>query len=260
MQFSNLIAILHPLVLFLRYMIEIRNINIGYSDRELIAGSSARFEQGELVALLGRNGSGKSTLLRSVAGLERPRSGEVAIDGENVALLTPLRRASTVSFVSTERRRIANLLVEDLVALGRAPYTSWLGRMREQDRDIVSGSLELVAMSHMASRSVERLSDGELQRVMIARALAQQTSVILLDEPTAFLDMPSRYELVELLTTLAHRERKSILFSTHEIDIAEQHCDAIALINDKRIEVVRGEASEKARAIEQAFDICGTRK
>ncbi len=241
-------------------MVEIKDIEIGYPQRQLIVGGNARFEAGELVALLGRNGSGKSTLLRSIAGLEQPAAGEVLIDGGNIFEMKPLQRASTVSLVSTERRRIANLLVEDLVALGRAPYTSWLGRMQERDREIVAESLALVGMSAMAQRSVERLSDGELQRVMIARALAQQTPVILLDEPTAFLDMPSRYELVQLLTQLAHSERKTIIFSTHELDIAEDHCDTIALIDNCSIEAIRGEKAKKSGAIEQAFNICELRK
>ncbi|MFI3286752.1 MAG: ABC transporter ATP-binding protein [Rikenellaceae bacterium] len=236
-------------------MVTLNNIDVGYPNRTLLSNAKAQFEAGELVALLGRNGSGKSTLLRSIAGLEPPQSGEVVINGEDIFAMKPLKRASTVSFVTTERRRVVNLFAEDLVALGRAPYTSWLGRMQERDREIVAHSLQLVGMSHMARRSVERLSDGELQRVMIARALAQQTPVILLDEPTAFLDMPSRYELVELLTSLTHDERKTIIFSTHELDIAQQYCDLIALIDDGTIRSIRGQNSDSNKDIERIFNI-----
>ncbi len=241
-------------------MVTLNDIDLGYPHRTLLTGASAEFSSGELVALLGRNGSGKSTLLRSIAGLEQPLRGEVLIGGENIFTMTPLQRASTVSFVTTERRRVVNLLSEDLVALGRAPYTSWLGRMRDEDRDIVAHSLSLVGMSHMARRSVERLSDGELQRVMIARALAQQTEVILLDEPTAFLDMPSRYELVELLTELTHGQGKSIIFSTHELDIAEEYCDAIALIDGGAIKSIRSSKGGGDKDIERIFKIRNRRQ
>ncbi len=236
-------------------MIELHNIKIGYSQRPLLAGISVRFEAGELVALLGRNGSGKSTLLRSIAGLEPPMAGDITIGGAEIFAMSPLERASTVSFVTTERRRVVNLLAEDLVALGRAPYTSWLGRMQEHDREIVANSLELVGMTHMARRNVDSLSDGELQRVMIARALAQQTPVILLDEPTAFLDMPSRFELVELLGSLTRTQGKTVIFSTHELDLAQEYCNTLALIDQGRIEVIREANGARGEAVERIFNI-----
>lgn len=136
-----------------------------------------------------------------------------------------------VSFVTTERVRIPNLRCEDVVALGRAPYTNWIGRVQEQDKAIVERSLELVGMAAFAGKTMDRMSDGECQRVMIARALAQDTPIILLDEPTSFLDLPNRYELCTLLRRLAHDHRKCILFSTHELDIALSLCDSIALID-----------------------------
>ncbi|MFI3324034.1 MAG: ABC transporter ATP-binding protein [Rikenellaceae bacterium] len=236
-------------------MIELHDIEIGYSQRPLLAGVNLHFEAGELVALLGRNGSGKSTLLRSIAGLEPPMAGAITIDGADIFAMNPLERASTVSFVTTERRRVVNLLAEDLVALGRAPYTSWLGRMQEHDRDIVAHSLELVGMTHMARRNVDSLSDGELQRVMIARALAQQTPVILLDEPTAFLDMPSRFELVELLGSLTRTQGKTVIFSTHELDLAQEYCDTLALIDQGQIEVIREDNGARGEAVERIFNI-----
>lgn len=236
-------------------MIEISDIKLGYGQRTLLSGANARFGAGSLVALLGRNGSGKSTLLRSIAGLEPPLEGSIKVGGNDIFAMSALERALSVSFVTTERRRIANLLAQDLVALGRAPYTSWLGRMQQCDRDIVERSLSLVGMSHFASRSVERLSDGELQRVMIARALAQETTVILLDEPTAFLDMPSRYELIELLTRLAHNDNKLIIFSTHELDIAEEYCDSITLIEQGKIDTITTKGEERKGAIERIFKI-----
>ena len=211
--------------------IALRHITLAYGRRILLRNVSASVPPGSLTALIGRNGTGKSTLLRAVAGLGAAASGGIELCGKPLAALTPLQRASTVSFVTTDKVRIANLACEDVVALGRAPYTNWIGRMQETDRDIVARSLRLVGMEAFARKTMDRMSDGECQRVMIARALAQDTPIILLDEPTSFLDLPNRYELCTLLRRLAHDHRKCILFSTHELDIALSLCDSIALID-----------------------------
>lgn len=211
--------------------IALRHITLAYGRRILLRDVSASVPPGSLTALIGRNGTGKSTLLRAVAGLGAAASGGIELCGKPLAALTPLQRASTVSFVTTDKVRIANLACEDVVALGRAPYTNWIGRMQETDRDIVARSLRLVGMEAFARKTMDRMSDGECQRVMIARALAQDTPIILLDEPTSFLDLPNRYELCTLLRRLAHDHRKCILFSTHELDIALSLCDSIALID-----------------------------
>ena len=211
--------------------IALRHITLAYGQRILLRDVSASVPPGSLTALIGRNGTGKSTLLRTVAGLGAAASGGIELCGKPLAALTPLQRASTVSFVTTDKVRIANLACEDVVALGRAPYTNWIGRVQEQDKAIVERSLELVGMAAFAEKTMDRMSDGECQRVMIARALAQDTPIILLDEPTSFLDLPNRYELCTLLRQLAHDHRKCILFSTHELDIALSLCDSIALID-----------------------------
>ena len=211
--------------------IALRHITLAYGQRILLRDVSASVPPGSLTALIGRNGTGKSTLLRTVAGLGAAASGGIELCGKPLAALTPLQRASTVSFVTTDKVRIANLACEDVVALGRAPYTNWIGRVQEQDKAIVERSLELVGMAAFAGKTMDRMSDGECQRILIARALAQDTPVILLDEPTAFLDLPNRYELATLLRRLAHDEGKCILFSTHELDIALSLCDSIALID-----------------------------
>ena len=197
--------------------IALRHITLAYGQRILLRDVSASVPPGSLTALIGRNGTGKSTLLRTVAGLGAAASGGIELCGKPLAALTPLQRASTVSFVTTDKVRIANLACEDVVALGRAPYTNWIGRMQETDRDIVARSLRLVGMEAFACKTMDRMSDGECQRILIARALAQDTPVILLDEPTAFLDLPNRYELATLLRRLAHDEGKCILFSTHDL-------------------------------------------
>lgn len=212
-------------------MIRLEHLAIGYGSRILLSDVSTELPAGALAALVGRNGSGKSTLLRAIAGLGPVAGGTIRLDGTPVEKLTPARLAATVAFVTTERVRIPNLRCRDVVALGRAPYTNWIGRMQPEDACIVERSLRSVGMAEYAGRTMDRMSDGECQRVMIARALAQQTPVILLDEPTSFLDLPNRYELCTLLRRLAHDHRKCILFSTHELDIALSLCDSIALID-----------------------------
>ena len=216
-------------------MIRLENISLGYGARTLLEGVTTHFEAGTLTALIGRNGAGKSTLLRALAGLEPLQAGAITIDGRSIAELDGTEAARRVAFVATDKVRIANLPCEDLVALGRAPYTNWIGRLQAIDREIVADALAKVGMSEFAHKTMDRMSDGECQRVMIARALAQQTPVILLDEPTAFLDMPNRYELCRLLQRLAHDEQKAILFSTHELDIATKMCDSIALIDTPKL-------------------------
>ena len=163
------------------------------------------------------------------------------------------RLARRTAFVTTDKVRVANMRCEDLVALGRAPYTNWIGRLQDVDRRIVARSLSLVGMESFAGKCMDTLSDGECQRVMIARALAQQTPVILLDEPTAFLDMPNRYELCELLRRLAHDEGKTVLFSTHELDIATNCCDTIALIDTPQLIHLPVDEMLRSGAIDRLF-------
>lgn len=236
-------------------MIRLENISLGYGSRRLLEGVSAHFEAGGLTALIGRNGAGKSTLLRALAGLEPLQAGSITIGGTSIAELDGAEAARRVAFVATDKVRIANLPCEDLVALGRAPYTNWIGRLQAVDREIVADALAKVGMSDFARKTMDRMSDGECQRVMIARALAQQTPVILLDEPTAFLDMPNRYELCRLLQRLAHDEQKTIIFSTHELDIASKMCDSIALIDTPTL--LHQPASEMVAsgAIERLFGL-----
>ena len=234
-------------------MIQFENIRLGYGERTLIEGLTAKVRAGELTALVGRNGTGKSTLLRAIAGLGEVLSGTITIDGKEITTLTAAEMATRVAFVTTDKVRIANLRCRDVVALGRAPYTNWIGRMQESDSRIVEESLASVGMSEYADRTMDRMSDGECQRIMIARALAQQTPVILLDEPTAFLDLPNRYELCSLLKRLAHDERKCILFSTHELDIATTLCDSIALIAPPHLHIMPTTEMVESGHIERLF-------
>ncbi len=234
-------------------MITLHDFSIGYGARTLLCGVEAKIEKGCLTALIGRNGTGKSTLLRAIAGLNRHYSGRIMLDGRNAADMRAAEMARRLAFVTTERIRIANLRCEQVVALGRAPYTDWIGRMQDADREIVLRSLASVGMEDYAGRTMDKMSDGECQRVMIARALAQSTPVILLDEPTSFLDLPSRYELCTLLARLAHDEGKCILFSTHELDIALSTADAIALIDPPQLHCLPTEEMRDSGYIERLF-------
>lgn len=236
-------------------MIRLENISLGYGTRTLLGEVSVHFAKGQLTALVGRNGAGKSTLLRALAGLEPLQSGAITIGGTSIADLDGTEAARRVAFVATDKVRIANLPCEDLVALGRAPYTNWIGRLQAVDREIVADALAKVGMLEFARKTMDRMSDGECQRVMIARALAQQTPVILLDEPTAFLDMPNRYELCRLLQRLAHDEQKTIIFSTHELDIATKMCDSIALIDTPKLLHLPAAEMVASGAIERLFGI-----
>ncbi|MCD8102434.1 MAG: ABC transporter ATP-binding protein [Alistipes sp.] len=216
------------------YTVELEDLTLGYGDRVLFRHAGIGFGWGEFTALIGRNGTGKSTLLRTVAGLTRPMAGRIRIDGRYLDEMSFRERASKISFVSTDDVRVTNLRVADVVGMGRAPYTNWIGRLSDGDRAVVWRSLELVGMEGFAAKALDTLSDGERQRVMIARALAQDTPIILLDEPTAFLDLPNRYQICLLLRRLAHREKKSIIFSTHDLNIAVELCDTIAMIEGGR--------------------------
>ena len=212
------------------YTVKLENLTLGYGERILFREANIGFGWGEFTALIGRNGTGKSTLLRTISGLVKPLSGKIIVDGIDLSDMSSKEIASRISFVSTEEVRITNLKVIDVVGLGRAPYTNWIGSLTAEDRRKVDESLSLVGISGFAYKSMDTLSDGERQRVMIARALAQDTPIILLDEPTAFLDLPNRYEICILLRELAHKQGKSIIFSTHDLSIALELCDTIAMI------------------------------
>ena len=216
-------------------MISLDHLTIGYKSRTLLSDVSTDFPASTLTSLIGRNGTGKSTLLRAIAGLNPRYSGAIRLDGHDIKDMAPGALARTLAFVSTQRTRIPAMKCIDAVAIGRAPYTNWIGHMQKEDEEIVMKALEDVGMAGFARRTLDTMSDGECQRVMIARALAQDTPVILLDEPTSFLDMPSRYDLADLLGRLAHERGKCILFSTHELDIATEKCDAVALIDPPRL-------------------------
>jgi iron complex transport system ATP-binding protein len=213
-----------------------QHLTIGYrkkgTENVIQHDLNLRLESGKLVGLIGPNGSGKTTLLRTIAGLLKPIDGKILIDDKHLLLLSQHEKALNVSFVLTEKVDIANADVFDMVSFGRFPYNNWRGNLSEEDRKKVFQALQMVRMETMIHRLVSELSDGERQRVMIAKALAQDTPIILLDEPTAHLDVPNRVGIMLLLHKLAHTTGKIILLSTHELDLALQAADLIWLMSE----------------------------
>ncbi len=215
-------------------MLELRNLYIGYADdtkRSIVAETlNASLPRGVLACLIGANGVGKSTLMRTMAAFQPPLRGEVCIDGKSVADYSAKELSEKIGVVLTERNMSADLTVEEVVGLGRIPYTTFWGTLTQADRRIVDEALAWVAIEELRYRKLHQLSDGERQKVMIAKALAQQTPVIFLDEPTAFLDYPSKIAMMQLLKRLAHEQHKLILLSTHDLEIAFQTADYIWLL------------------------------
>jgi len=202
-------------------------------------------KSGELVCLLGPNGSGKSTLMRTMSGIQPPLNGSISILDKPLSKMSSKEIAQQLSIVLTERVTIGNLSVYALVALGRSPYTGWMGNLSPQDERIVQEAIETTGTTQFANAHISDLSDGERQKVMIARALAQDTPIILLDEPTAHLDLPNRIEIIRLLRKLTHEKGKSILMSTHELDLALQAADKIWLM----LEIKSNDRTSKSRLI-----------
>lgn len=219
-------------------MITLKNLVVGYPDgrhtRQLNHAANEEARDGMLTCLIGANGAGKSTLLRTIAGFQLPLEGTVLLGGNDVRALSPRQRAERMAVVLTDRPDVMCTTVWEMVATGRAPFTGFWGRLSGKDRNIVTRSLRLVGIEWMADRTVASLSDGERQKVMIAKALAQQTPVVLLDEPTAFLDYPSRVEVMQLLLNIAHEEHKTVLLSTHDLDLALQTADRLWLFEKER--------------------------
>ncbi|MEO7426022.1 MAG: ABC transporter ATP-binding protein [Fibrobacteria bacterium] len=199
-------------------------------DRRVVSGLDLELRAGELVCLLGPNGAGKSTLLRTLAGLQTPLAGRILMDGMDFAGLPPEARARKSAIVLTERMDAGNLTVHALAALGRHPHTGWMGRLRESDRAAVRRGLEAAGAWELRERLFDELSDGEKQRVMLARALAQEPALLLLDEPTAFLDLPRRVETMRSLRMLARDQDRAVLLSTHDLDLAMRAADRLWLL------------------------------
>jgi iron complex transport system ATP-binding protein len=195
---------------------------------------TASLHPGELTCLLGPNGAGKSTLLRTLSAFLRKVDGEIYLEEKPLADYTPLALARKISVVLTERVSLQNMTVRELVGMGRYPYTGFWGKMGEADRRLIDEAIRLIKIEDLAQRQVLSLSDGERQKAMIAKALAQETPLIFLDEPTAFLDYPSKVEMMRLLHRLTRMQRKTIFLSTHDLELALQIADTIWLMDKEK--------------------------
>ena len=214
--------------------IKLEKLDIGYlsskSTKKVACNLFANLNRGEMTCLLGPNGTGKSTLIKTICGFLKPVSGTVSINGQNTTQLDEKEMAKHVAIVLTDKIMLPNATVYELVMYGRSPYTNFLGRLSAEDKEIINRSIEMCGIAHKKSALLSTLSDGERQKATIAKALAQDTPIIILDEPTAFLDLPARVEIMHLLRSLASDTGKSVLMSTHDLDLALQMSDELWLL------------------------------
>lgn len=215
-------------------------LSIGYkSSVPIVRSIEAELSCGQFICLLGRNGTGKSTLLRTLAGLQEPLEGEISIPQTPQTLQTPpspqTLQTPPTSLVTPHCPDLLHTTVRELVSYGRLPYTSIFGRLSPADLAAADAAIRLTDIEHLATRYIHTLSDGERQKALIARALAQGSPYLLLDEPSAFLDYPSRRQLMQLLVHLAHEEHKAILLSTHDVELAAQFADRLWIISQQRL-------------------------
>lgn len=215
--------------------IRLRDLSIGYPDKHntkrVAEHLNASIHSGELTCLLGTNGVGKSTLLRTLSAFQPPLGGTIDLLDRPLSTYDDRQLATVIGVVLTEKSDIRNMTVEELVGLGRSPYTGFWGTLKESDRRIVHEAITRVRIEPLTQRMVHTLSDGERQKVMIAKALAQETPIIFLDEPTAFLDFPSKVEVMQLLHNLTHTLQKTVFMSTHDLELALQIADKIWLMD-----------------------------
>lgn len=219
-------------------ILSINSLSVGYGSGKLgniiLHNLDASAIKGEIIAVFGRNGIGKSTLLRSVAGLQTSMGGEILLSGKNISGFSRSELAKRIGYISTEVVKASNMRVYDLVALGRFPHTNWIGKIDTQSHKVIMAAVERTGMEMLKDRYISELSDGERQRAMIARVIAQETEIIIMDEPTAFLDIAGRYEIIRLLQEVAG-EGRTIIFSTHDFSIALSNADKIWLINNEAL-------------------------
>ncbi len=215
------------------------NLSVGYRSKQaettIVSDISISFNKGELIGVIGVNGSGKSTLLRTLSGLQPPLKGDIYLDNTALQHKNPKEIAKAISLVLTDQPISKNLTVKELIALGRQPYTNWIGKLSNEDKAAIKKAMQLVGIEELADKFCYELSDGQLQNVLIARALAQDTKLIILDEPTSHLDMYHKAYVLQLLSKLAKTTGTCIVFATHEINLALPLCDKLLLVKDGKV-------------------------
>jgi len=220
-------------------ILKLDSLRIGYfsgrKEYQLLSPLNACGRRGELIAVIGRNGIGKSTLLRTLSGLQKPLGGNIYYQNREFSEYSRMELARKVGYISTEIIKVTNMSVYDLVSLGRFPHTNWTGKVESDDQEVIYDAIEKTSMTSFAHKFISELSDGERQKAMIARLLAQDTAIMVMDEPTAFLDVASKYEIMHLLHTLSNEAGKTIVYSTHDLQIATGQSDRIWLLLDDQL-------------------------
>ena len=206
-------------------VLKIKSLSIGYEGKIISSDINVSLNEGDMVALVGPNGAGKSTLFKTLSGNIKPISGKILFNGHDLSVISPKERAKILSVVLTTRPDDMFLKVFDVVAAGRYPYVGMFGKLSENDERTIEESLDIIGVKELKNRLFNTLSDGERQKVMIAKAIAQNTPIIFLDEPSAFLDYPSKIELFSILKTLAVEKKKTIIFSTHDLELLLRYTD-----------------------------------
>lgn len=220
-------------------VLKTNNLKIGYQDKKrtfcVAEHININLSKGQFVCILGKNGIGKSTLLRTLTKVQPKLDGTILLGNQELESITNIDLAKKMSLVLTEKIPASNLTVYELIALGRQPYTNWIGRLTDDDQNYIDLAIRQTHIEEITHKKYNELSDGQLQKVMIARALAQNTDFIILDEPTAHLDIQNKVEIYKLLKTLSEKHKKTILISSHEIHLALQLADQLLLMNEEGI-------------------------
>lgn len=222
--------------------ITLSHLSVGYKiGHAVVSDINLTLQSGKLASLIGANGVGKSTLLKTLTGFLPKLEGSLLLDGKDICEFSQRALARQISIVLTQKPDVQNLTVEEIVGLGRSPYTGFFGKLHANDQQIVDESITAVGIEKLKNRMIQTLSDGERQKVMIAKALAQQTPVIFLDEPTAFLDFSSKVETFQLLQRMAHEMGKLVLLSTHDLELAVRFSDTLLQVNGDGLRTVSNE-------------------
>ncbi len=220
-------------------MLKINNLNIGYTHKgnstNIVSDINITANKGDLIALIGVNGSGKSTLIRTLLKFQDYFSGDIIINDKSLNTYTNNELAENISYVASRLTEQNNITAKDLISLGRLPYTKWFGILSEDDKQIINDVINTLGIEKLAHKQFNNLSDGEKQKVLVARALAQNTELIILDEPTSHLDLPGKFELTGVLKKLTEENNKAIIFSTHDLNIAFANANIIWFIYENKL-------------------------
>jgi cobalamin transport system ATP-binding protein len=234
--------------------INISSLNIGYVNSTVLENINITTSSSKLICLIGRNGQGKSTFLKTISGLLPPLKGSIKFNNKDISSYSEKERAKLLSVVLTTKIDIGNITVEEFIHFGRYPYTNWFGINSKSDQTEIENAIQFCGLNEFKNRKYAELSDGEKQKVNIARAIAQNTPIIVLDEPTAHLDLVNKIEILKLLKELVDKQKKMILISTHQIELALQLCDELWVLNNSRIEVGTSDSIIESGTLNKIFD------